>query len=170
MRRSRTGRAFTLIEITVVVTIMALLLGVVTLGAQALDDEARVQSAMSQLGSLHRLAVVEANRTGRPHLIQLSPHGLSMSRPVFVEGAWRWVEVVAIRFPRRVSVTSVSAPERMDGGRDTDGHWLLPIAPGRSHPSYDIVFVASAGPDMSVTLNGDTSEVRSLGEVNHGTR
>ena len=157
-RGRRSG--FSLLELAVVVTLMTVLVGVSTLSARGMTELSRIEAAGMRIGSLHRLVVIEANRSHRPRLVTIEPLGCVIAKPVLRDGAWTWLAAPPIRWPESVRVVSVT-PE---GGEviaaiDT-GSWRIPVAPGHGHPSYRIRLRTSGGAHAVVTLDGSTSVVR----------
>ncbi len=157
-RGRRTG--FTLLELAVVVTLMTVLVGVSTLSARGMTELSRVEAAGMRIGSLHRLALIEANRSHLPRLVTIEPHGCVISKPVLRDDAWTWLAAPPFRWPDGVRVVSVTP----DGGEviaaTETGSWRLPIAPGHGHPSYRIEVRTSGGTHAVVSLDGSTSAVR----------
>lgn len=127
---SHRRHGFTLLELMVVVTLMAVAIGMVTVNAQALSDAARLRSAASVLTSVYDLARTEASASGLPRSLLIDARGCLVGEPVLREEVWSWDYKPRITLPARVRVKSISPA--ITGGVVWEDRepWRLVIVPG----------------------------------------
>jgi prepilin-type N-terminal cleavage/methylation domain-containing protein len=122
----RTG--LTLIELMAVVTLLAVAVGVATLNMHGISEEARLLAAAEQIASCCRLAAIEADRTGRPHVMVLNEGRCAMKRPRLVDGSWRWEMAGEFELGSKVRILPGQSPELATDS--TSGRWQFPVPPG----------------------------------------
>ncbi len=145
MKRSAANRGFTLTELMAVLTLAAIGISVVTVNTHTLSDAARFRSVASQIGSVYRLALYEAMRTGLPRSIVLQPGRCAVQKPVFNEGIWTWSEPAIFDFAPGVKLVDVrqgSASSRQPQDR---GSWHVLVRPGFSNRDIELRLRTPAG-------------------------
>jgi prepilin-type N-terminal cleavage/methylation domain-containing protein len=150
---------FTLLELTAVVTLMAVAVAMVTINAQGLSDDARLRAAASQIASVVGLAETQATASGMPRLLVPCTEGVVVHEPVCIEGRWEWSPGVTVRLPEKVNAFPVSD---RNGRRSMD--WSPPaglvIRPGTSWEEWEFQLMLSNGAERNVTVNALTGIVR----------
>ncbi len=90
MKRSPTrARAFTLIELMVVATLLAIAVASVALHAGDITTHGRLRAAASQLANTHRLARIEAIGSGEPRRLVFEAARIVLQEPVLEARRWQ---------------------------------------------------------------------------------
>ena len=131
-------RAFTLLELMVVITLLAMTVGVTTIGMRAVTDEARLQSAVDRIVATYRLARCEATYSGRPRLLQIDATSIRIRKPTFREDRWSWSNPPPISLGSKIRVLKITnnAERASDLMR---GPWQLTVQPGARRGLYRMV-------------------------------
>ena len=127
LRAKRNG--FTLLELMAVVTCLAILVGVTTLGMQSVTDDARIHTSAVKLASGYRLAVTEASQTGRPRLMEIESKGFRIRKPMHRDDAWQWSLPPRIELSDGVRVLGAAWVDDPNDLTSAEGPWRLTIAP-----------------------------------------
>ncbi|MGD2109476.1 MAG: prepilin-type N-terminal cleavage/methylation domain-containing protein [Phycisphaerae bacterium] len=135
----------TLLELVIVMTLMALAVGVSTIGLPGLSDQGRLESAAAQLGNVIRLASCTATRSGLPRMLAFDDHGCTVKKPVRRDGTWAWSSGSRIDLIPKVRITGVS-----DDGADRDRRapqppWMVLVQPGTRHVRHVFTLELSNG-------------------------
>ena len=139
MTNTMSRQAFTLLEVMAVVTLLAITVGIATVGASGLADEARVSTAVSQIGSVYRLAACEATRSGLPRLLELGRHGCVVKKPVYRDDLWIWSSAPQISLIRGITIVRVFPLQGEDATAPSDPPWEILISPGPKDTGYGLV-------------------------------
>jgi len=142
-----------------VVTLIGLVVGVSTLNMQGLSDEGRLRAGADQLAAAYRLAVVEAERSGRPHVLVLAARGCGIRRAALRDGEWVWETGASFALPGRVTVTRVGERDQPDDGAT----WEMPVAPGDYGASVRAELATRSGGKMSVRIDARGATVAPQG-------
>ena len=105
MKRSPTdARAFTLIELTVVATLLAIAVASVALHSGDITTRGRLRAAAGLLASAHRLARIEAIGSGHPRRLVFEAARIVLQQPVLQARRWQWSDGRFLVLPRRVQI------------------------------------------------------------------
>lgn len=106
------ARAFTLIELMVVATLLAIAVASVALHAGDITTRGRLRAAAGQLANAHRLARIEAIGSGRPRLLVFEAARIVLQEPVLESRRWQWADGRFLNLPRRVQIQLLPGTER----------------------------------------------------------
>jgi prepilin-type N-terminal cleavage/methylation domain-containing protein len=120
-------RAFTLLELVVATSLLAIAVSMVSLNMGGLSEQALAQSAALRLRALYRLGEAHAARTGRPCLLACGTEACTLRSLVFDGGGWRWQAGPAVELPSGIRLLEVNGNEPNDG---LDADWSIPVSPG----------------------------------------
>ncbi len=155
MKRCPTdARAFTLIELMVVATLLAIAVASVALHAGDITTRGRLRAAASQLASAHRLARIEAIGSGRPRRLVFEAAWIVLQEPVLEARRWQWSDRRFLVLPRRVQIQLL--PETR-----TDSS--ITIRGDGNAPDYKCVLTLNEA-RMAVAVEGLTGAVSLLPE------
>lgn len=145
--------AFTLVELMVATTLLAVAVGVTTLGMPGATTEQQLQTAATKIASAIRLATAEAKRSSRPHVLVLEGNTCRIERPIFRDNHWRWDGSVRFALPEKVSVSAVrrtlagSAPVR------SREQVRIPVSPESTHSQIHLTLTADSGVKVGVQFS-----------------
>jgi prepilin-type N-terminal cleavage/methylation domain-containing protein len=129
--------AFTLLELMVVLALMALTVGVTTVGMAGASDEARLLSAFDRIFASHHLARCEAAYSGRPRLLQIEATSVTVRKPIIEEGRFVWSTPPGISVGSGVRVLKVALSNSRTRYK-TAGPWSLVVSPGSDVAAYSL--------------------------------
>jgi len=135
--RDQQRSAFTLIELVVVVTLITMAIGWATVDLQGVSERTRLQVAATQIGALHRMAVMAASTSSMPRQMRWDSRSCTIAKPVFKEGEWVWGSEVRFDLVSRVRIRSVRPSPRRDAASPTDPLWEFVLAPGDTSMTYE---------------------------------
>lgn len=124
----RPTSAFTLVELCVVVTILAITTGLATVGLRGATESGRLQAAADQLTAEVHAAQLFAITARLPIVLNCSTWGCQLRKLVRRDGRWDWHEGSPVSLPNGISLAGV----QMEGARSQskDGRsWSIPIGP-----------------------------------------
>jgi hypothetical protein len=122
-----------------VATLMALAVGVSTVGLAGMSDVGRLEAAAAQVGAVVRLASCAATRSGVPRVVQFDQRGCAVKKPVYRDGQWEWATSPRISLVSKVQITGVFTQ-----GEDADA--------GRSGPPWAIADAGRSGPPWAIAI------------------
>lgn len=129
--------AFTLIELVVVVTLITIAIGWATVDLQGVSERIRLRAAATQIGAIHRMAVMAASTSSLPRQVRWDARSCTVAKPVFKEGAWVWGSPVKFDLVNRVRIRSVGPSPRRDTAPPSGPPWEFVVAPGDTSMTYD---------------------------------
>ena len=129
--------AFTLLELVVVVTLITMAIGWATVDLQGVSERTRLRAAATQIGAVHRMAVMAASTSSMPRKIRWDSRSCTIAKPVFKEGQWVWGSDVKFDLVNRVRIRSVRPNPRLDAASLTGPPWEFVVAPGEMSMTYD---------------------------------
>ena len=154
MRRAQTGLSFTLLEMTAVVTLLAIAVGIATMRVSGTADHARLEAAATQIGSVYRLTVCQAARSGRPRILSLDPHGCIVKEPVYRDGNWLWSPAPRIEWTGGVALANVYPFDGNNVPSQAAVPWEIIISPGAIDAAYGVVLKLPSGSEATYLLDG----------------
>jgi len=167
-----TGRcvrtAFTLVELMVVATLLALAVGVATVNFHGMSDAARLSAAATQIGSLYRVASSSAKRSGLPRMLRFGSHECLLAQSVRQEGEWTWSEGAAIALVSRVGIVDVRSGTPDEKTTSDGPPWLVMLTPGGIQNDLVLFLALPSGARGRLQVDGYTGfeELRLLTEAN----
>ena len=134
----RRPAAFSLLELMVATTLMAMAIGIATVNGAGMSEAARTGAAARKIGAVYRMAMAGAARSGFPHRVVLGERSCEIWRPEKKEGDWRWRTVLHEEYGEGVGLSSAAqgGAELMVDGKETDRG--LYARPG---PPYDHLMI-----------------------------
>ena len=108
-------RAFTLIELTVVLALLTLITSTALLQLGGVTDRARLRAASVQVASVVQQAHALARSDGRPRLItyDLGLAQINMQSPQRRDGRWDWDDGLRTTLPKGVRIHAVLRDENV---------------------------------------------------------
>ena len=156
MKRSPTrARAFTLIELMVVATLLAIAVASVALHAGDITTRGRLRAAAGQLANVHRLARIEAIGSGRPRRLVFGAARIVLQEPVLDSRRWQWSDGRFLVLPRRVQIQLLS---------ETKGSTSITVRGDGNSPDYTCVLTLDEA-RMAVAVEGLTGGISLLPEA-----
>lgn len=153
MKRSPTqARSFTLIELAVVATLLAIAVASVALHAGDITTRGRLRAAAGQLASAHRLARIEAIGSGRPRRLVFEAARIVLQEPVLEARRWQWSDGRFLVLPRRVQIQLLPDAERTTS---------ITVRGDGNSPDYTCVLTLDEA-RMAVAVEGLTGAVSLL--------
>jgi prepilin-type N-terminal cleavage/methylation domain-containing protein len=130
--------AFTLVELMAVVTLLAIAVGVATVGLRDLSDEEKLSAAAGQLAAIVKASHVHTMTSGRPAALECAKDGCRMRRAMFRDGQWRWESGNLFALDSGVRIAPASLGGTLgDSFRQEESTWTLPIRSADWTSSYD---------------------------------
>ncbi len=153
MKRCPTdARAFTLIELMVVATLLAIAVASVALHSGDITTRGRLRAAAGQLASAHRLARIEAIASGRPRRLAFEAGRIVLQEPVLEARRWQWSDGRFLVLPRRVQIRLLP---------DTERTASITVRGDGNSPDYTCVLTLDEA-RMAVAVEGLTGAVSLL--------
>ena len=159
MKLSGDDRAFTLLELLVTVTLMAIVIGIATVGPSHLTDRARLRAAASQISTVYRLSACLASRSGRPQTVLLDHHGCRVKKPVYRAGRWEWSAGPRIDLDRKVNIMHVFPWDQGNENANLEPPWELAANSGIASPDFGMLLQLDNGLRATIKLDGYTGEI-----------
>jgi len=156
MNRSRDGRAFTLLELMVTVTLMAIVIGITTVGPSRLTDQARLRAAASQISAVYRLGACLASRSGTPRIMLLDHRGCRVKKPIYRAGRWEWSAGPRIDLDRKVNIMRVFPWDHGNKNAELEPPWELAVNSGIASPDFGMLLRLNNGLSATIKLDGYT--------------
>ncbi len=128
--------AFTLIELVVVVTLITMAIGWATVDLQGVSERTRLRAAATQIGAVHRMAVMAASTSSLPRRMRWDSRSCTVAKPVFKEGAWVWGSPVKFELVIRVRIRSVGPNAGRGTALPSGPPWEFVVAPGDTSMNY----------------------------------
>jgi len=150
--RRRREPAFTLVELTVVMVLMTLAIGLATLGMRGLSDRGRIDAAAAQLGSAMRLAEIQSARSGVPQVLAFDSHGWTLRQPQWRDDRWAWSESSRLELVRKVAVRRIFMGGVADSAH-VDAPWLVTITPGARDTNVVFEVQLASGPGAVIRVH-----------------
>lgn len=132
-------QAFTLLELVTVVTLITIAIGWATVDLQGVSERTRLRTAATQIGAVHRMAVMAAATSSMPRQVRWDSRSCTVAKPVFKEGAWGWGSQVKFDLVNRVRIRSVGPSPRREAAVATGPPWEFVVAPGDTSMTYEFV-------------------------------
>jgi type II secretion system protein H len=133
-------RAFTLVELVVVLALMSTALGLVVLRLDGFSDRSRLRSAAGQLAAWVRLAQTEAKVSGAPRLIEYDPDNgrVTLHKPRAQKGVWAWDDGVKYDTGTAVRIDKVVGEGQL-ALQDQRGAYDVHVGPDGRFPTHALV-------------------------------
>lgn len=116
-------RAFTLLELLAVMTLMTMVVAYVVVDMQGISNEGALRAATEQLSSVFRLAISESALTNRPHVVRLGGATCVVRRPVLRDQEWSWQDDTRFDLVHGVTVVDVRTDGAANTTRGSSGYW-----------------------------------------------
>ena len=155
MKRLTRVRAFTLIELMVVVTLLAIAVASVALHSGDITTRGRLRAAANLLASAHRLARIEAIGSGRPRRLVFGAARIVLQEPVLESRRWQWSDGRVLLLPRRVQIQLLPDAERTTS---------ITVRGDGNAPDYKCVLTLDEA-RMAVAVEGLTGGISRLPEA-----
>ncbi len=153
-------RAFTLLELMAVVTVITVAIGYATVNLHGLSDQARLRSVSTQIGACYRLAALTADRTGLPTKMRLTDGACTLLKPVKNERKWSWSKGAAFRLDNRIGIGSIKAiGERARSNKSYEESGIV-VSPGALGMGYAIALSSRNGARGRLIIDGLTGVER----------
>ena len=160
MSRAARRAAFTLLELVAVITLLALTVGVSTIGLAGLSDEGKLEAAASQIGAVVRIASCAATRSGKPRMLQFDHRGYVVKKPVRRDGQWAWSSAPRTDLVSRVRITNVFPSSEGPDTRRSGPPWMMVVHPGALHCRRGFQLELANGKQGIVGIDGLTAIAR----------
>lgn len=158
MTSERRRSAITLIELLAVSTLLAVSIGVTTLGVRGLSDRSRLASAARILAAAYRLAAADAARSGRPSSLRVSGSRCAVERPELHDGRVSWHAVAGWDFPRGVAVRFLGASEVTVNESEPSSDRVM-VTPGRVQDRLSVILELPDGVQARAFLEANAGRI-----------
>lgn len=151
--------AMTIVELMVVITILALAVGVLTVNVHGVSDSVRLRSAADQIASIYNLALASAARTGLPHVMQFDSTGCVIQAPRKSDGRWTWHDTADLRLIEGVQIIrSVNANEPGDARQEPP--WRVAVNRGSDALSVSLELATDRNARGTLHIEGPSCHWR----------
>ena len=160
-RFASSARAFTLIELLAVITLVAIAVGIVTLRLDSFSEQGRIRAASRQIGTLIRLTQTDARTSGRSVILryEIGEPTVAVLRPRVEHDEVIWVRRPGIDLTGSVTIAAVagtSTKEKPDVDMD---HVDVRIPPHGLFHSHRVWLALSEYRQAEVRVDGVTGNV-----------
>ena len=161
--------AFTLVELTVVLTLMFTFVATAALQLDGFSASGRLHSTARQIASFHTLARIEAISSGRPRLLgyEVEGHRCRIREPHYDGFHWAWSEGALFHLTTRVRLVRLLIADRELTSQGQEP-WTVRINSDGTSSNY--AFVLAIGErSLALIMDGVTGSGRIVKGVDPDT-
>ena len=153
MNRTRGWRAFTLVELVAVVTLLSIVVGVTTLSVRGMSDQQTLAVAADQIAAMYRLVQSEAAATGRPRMLTFDRGGCRPAKPLKLDGEWQWVQAPRMELVGKVFIADARGSSAADTSVRREPPWRVFVHPGDTLRDIHVEFGRRTGATALATID-----------------
>lgn len=167
--RRQSKKAFTLVELLAVTTLVGLAVGIVTLRLDSFSEAGRLQAAARQIGTLIHLAQTDARTSGRSVILryEIGEPTIAVLRPMIEQDRVIWVRRPGIELAGSVTIVGVagtSLNEKPDADLD---HVDVRMPAHGVFGSHRVGLALSENRQVEIHVDGITGNVKIIEEHEH---